>query len=98
MSAALVESFASDFTPDEFTDEYQEELRALIDAKLKKGDTVDTEETFGEQAEEKEEGGGEVLDLMEALRRSVERSRDAKKPSAHEPAEKKTTRKAKSTA
>jgi DNA end-binding protein Ku len=98
MSAALVESFASDFTPEEFTDEYQEELRALIDAKLKKGDTVDTEETFGVEAEEKEEGGGEVLDLMEALRRSVERSRDAKKPSAQEPAEKKATRKAKSTA
>ncbi|RNE59425.1 non-homologous end joining protein Ku [Cryobacterium tepidiphilum] len=78
MSSALVDSFASDFTPDEFHDEYQAELRALIDAKLEQGDAVDTEQTFGEEPEEKEEGG-EVLDLMEALRRSVERSRDAKK-------------------
>jgi len=81
MSAALVDSFASDFTPDEFHDEYQAELRALIDAKLEQGDAVDTEQTFGEEPEEKAEGG-EVLDLMEALRRSVERSRDAKKDAA----------------
>ncbi|MGO4689985.1 non-homologous end joining protein Ku [Glaciibacter sp. 2TAF33] len=95
MSSALVESFASDFTPDEFTDEYQEELRALIEAKLKKGDAVDTEETFGEKEEDEEEGGGEVLDLMEALKRSVERSREAKKPA---PPEKKPARKATSSA
>jgi DNA end-binding protein Ku len=82
MSSALVESFASDFTPDEFTDEYQEELRALIEAKLKKGDAVDTEETFGEAEETGGDDGGEVLDLMEALRRSVERSRESKKPAA----------------
>ncbi|MCU1634940.1 MAG: Ku protein [Cryobacterium sp.] len=97
MSSTLVDSFASDFTPENFHDEYQEQLRELIDAKLKKGDTLDTEETFGEPAEA-EEGGGEVLDLMEALRRSVERSRDARKDTAKsEPAEK-TTRKAKSSA
>jgi DNA end-binding protein Ku len=97
MSSTLVDSFASDFTPENFHDEYQEQLRELIDAKLKKGDALDTEETFGEPAEA-EEGGGEVLDLMEALRRSVERSRDARKDTAKsEPAEK-TTRKAKSSA
>jgi len=74
MSHALVESFESDFTPGKFSDDYQLELRQLIDAKLKKGDAVSTEETFGEQSEE---DGGEVLDLMEALRRSVESSRGA---------------------
>ncbi|MDJ0378215.1 Ku protein [Cryobacterium sp. PH31-L1] len=78
MSAALVESFAADFAPDAFTDDYQDELRALIEAKLKSGDTVSTEVTFGETEEEGE--GGEVLDLMEALRRSVEASRDRAKP------------------
>ncbi|MCU1441927.1 MAG: Ku protein [Cryobacterium sp.] len=76
MSAALVDSFASDFTPEEFTDDYQAQLRELIEAKLKKGDALDTDETFGETAEE--EKGGEVLDLMEALRRSVESSRGAR--------------------
>jgi DNA end-binding protein Ku len=89
MSEQLVESFASDFSPEKFSDDYQEELRELIEAKLKKGDAVDTEETFGEEPEG-ENGGGEVLDLMEALRRSVESSR---KPAAKESAAKESTSK-----
>ncbi|TFD73055.1 Ku protein [Cryobacterium sp. Hb1] len=78
MSAALVESFAADFAPDAFNDDYQDELRALIEAKLKSGDAVSTEATLGETLQESE--GGEVLDLMEALRRSVEASRERAKP------------------
>ena len=76
LSASLVESFASDFDPEEFTDEYQAELRTLIEAKLEKGDAVDTAETFGDH--EEEEAGGEVIDLMAALRASVEKSRAAR--------------------
>lgn len=76
LSASLVESFAADFDPSEFTDEYQDELRTLIEAKLEKGDALDTSETFGEQDDEAK--GGEVIDLMEALRASVERSRAAR--------------------
>lgn len=72
MASALVSSFEADFDPGEFTDEYQVELRQLIEAKLEQGEAVSTEATFGEQPEEE---GGEVLDLMEALRRSVEESR-----------------------
>ncbi|MFE1644765.1 Ku protein [Microbacterium sp. P01] len=79
LSASLVDSFASDFDPSEFVDEYQNELRTLIDAKLEKGDTLDTTETFGEP--EEAESGGEVIDLMEALRASVERSRAARQGS-----------------
>ncbi|WP_158864756.1 non-homologous end joining protein Ku [Leifsonia sp. AG29] len=77
LSAALMESFAGDFEPDKFTDEYQVELRKLIDAKLEEGESVDTAATFGEEAEQKK-GGGEVIDLMEALQRSVERSRSTR--------------------
>jgi DNA end-binding protein Ku len=72
MSAALVDSMASDFEPDHFTDEYQEQLRQLIDAKLEKGESLDTEETFGVPAEA---GDGEVIDLMEALKRSIAKKR-----------------------
>ncbi len=75
MSAALVKSFESDFSPEKFTDDYQDQLRELIEAKLEKGDAVDTAETFG--VREDDETGGEVLDLMEALRRSVEKNRQA---------------------
>ena len=75
MSSALVDSFSSDFDPSEFTDEYQEQLKTLIDAKLEQGESVDTEETFGTESEDE---GGKVLDLMEALRRSVEKNRGKK--------------------
>ncbi|MFC0490182.1 non-homologous end joining protein Ku [Sinomonas atrocyanea] len=75
MSSSLVESLSSDFEPGQFTDEYQAQLTQLVEAKLAKGDAVDTEETFGAPAEEGE--GAEVLDLMEALRRSVENRRKA---------------------
>lgn len=75
MSAALVSSFEADFDPGAFTDEYQVELRQLIEAKLEQGESVDTAATFGEEAEGEE---AEVLDLMEALRRSVEASRSTK--------------------
>lgn len=80
MSSALVDSFASDFSPEEFNDDYQDQLRTLIDAKLKHGDAVDTEATFGEAPAEAE--GGEVIDLMEALRRSVEKNRPRKDAAA----------------
>lgn len=73
MSAALVESMASDFEPEQFTDDYQAQLRQLIEAKLEKGDSLDTEETFGVAAAES--GTGEVIDLMEALKRSLEKKR-----------------------
>ncbi|TFD51222.1 Ku protein [Cryobacterium frigoriphilum] len=89
LSAALVDSFAGDFTPENFTDDYQAQLHELIVAKLERGDSVTTEQTFGRAAGEGDAangeasggagggagGGGEVLDLMEALRRSVENSR-----------------------
>lgn len=75
LSAALLKSFTDDFKPEQFTDEYQEQLRKLIEAKRRAGDAIDTDETFGD-----EEGkGGEVIDLMEALKQSIERSRKAKK-------------------
>jgi DNA end-binding protein Ku len=89
MSRQLVDSFASEFQPEKFTDDYQEQLRTLVEAKLEQGETLDTEATFGRETD----GGGEVLDLMEALRRSVEEKRGtpakkdaAKKAPAKKPA------------
>lgn len=73
MSAALVDSMASDFEPDQYKDDYQVQLRKLIEAKLEQGESLDTEQTFG--AEAAESGNGEVIDLMEALKRSLEKKR-----------------------
>jgi DNA end-binding protein Ku len=76
---------AGDFEPGQFTDDYQVQLRKLIDAKIEQGESLDTEQTFG--AEAAEAGGGEVIDLMEALKRSLEKKRggsgsDTSKPDA----------------
>ncbi|RXZ45215.1 Ku protein [Agromyces binzhouensis] len=68
LSKQLIESLSNDFEPEQFVDEYQQELRTLIQAKLEQGDALDTAATFGEQPEEE---GGEVIDLMEALRQSI---------------------------
>ena len=82
MSAALVESMAGDFEPERFTDEYQEQLRQLIEAKLEQGESLDTEETFGVTADDSSKG--EVIDLMEALKRSLDKKRGGgeEKPAA----------------
>ncbi|MGX1793613.1 non-homologous end joining protein Ku [Microbacterium sp. NPDC055312] len=77
MSAALVESYLSDFDPEEYVDEYQKELRTLIEAKIEAGEGFDVTETFGDEGTA--EKGGEVIDLMEALRASVERTKAARK-------------------
>ena len=100
MASSLVDNLSADFAPDKFSDEYQEQLRELIAAKLEQGDALDTAATFGEE----DDGGsddGKVVDLMEALRRSVEENRakrsgsgpkkaPAKKSAAKKSAAKKT--------
>jgi DNA end-binding protein Ku len=77
MALSLIDNMSTDFSPDKFSDEYQDQLRQLIAAKLEKGDAVDTAATFGEQ-EDHQADRGEVIDLMEALRRSVEQNRAAR--------------------
>jgi len=89
MAMSLVDNLATDFNPEKFSDEYQDQLRKLIAAKLEKGDALDTAATFGEH-EEDQADRGEVVDLLEALRRSVEENRAARKGTAAQPAAKKT--------
>ena len=104
MAASLVESLAADFDPSEFEDTYAAALEALIEAKVTSGSTV----SVRAGAEEATAEGGEVVDLLSALQRSVERARDArgggaatssttpaaKKPAAKKPAAKRPAAKA----
>jgi len=100
MASSLVDNMSTDFSPDKFSDDYQEQLRTLIAAKLEQGDKLDTAETFGEEGEGTDEG--EVIDLMEALRQSVERNRASRggksssssSGSEKEPAKKESAKKA----
>ena len=76
MASSLVDNMAADFAPDKFSDEYQDQLKKLIAAKLEQGDKLDTAATFGEEGQKADDA--DVIDLMEALRQSVERNRAAR--------------------
>lgn len=80
LSQQLVESFSGDFEPQEFVDEYQVQLRELIARKAESGTDVQATDVDDDASDD--DTGGEVIDLMEALRRSVDRSRSAKKSGA----------------
>jgi DNA end-binding protein Ku len=82
MAASLVESLAADFDPSDFEDSYQAALEALIEAKVTSGRVVSVPSAAGEERAE----GGEVVDLLSALQRSVERARDARAGKDGEPA------------
>jgi DNA end-binding protein Ku len=84
MAAQLVDSLAGDFDSSQFTDDYQEQLRTLVEAKLEQGDTLDTSTTFGETDEDTDDA--EVVDLMEALKRSVDRKKAARSGGDDKPA------------
>ena len=92
MASSLIDNMSADFAPDKFSDEYQDQLRQLIAAKLEQGDALDTAATFGEEGDEQADRG-EVVDLMEALRRSVEQNRAARKTVETKPSAKQATAK-----
>jgi DNA end-binding protein Ku len=88
MAASLVESLSGDYDPDEFNDEYRVEMERLVDSKLSGGKAAPAPEP------REEVGGGEVVDLLSALQRSVERAREARgdEPAAKAPAKKAAVR------
>ncbi|GAA1149666.1 Ku protein [Nesterenkonia lutea] len=74
MASSLVDSYSEDFEPERFKDEYQDQLHTLVEEKLAHGEDIDTEATFGE-VEDEDDGDGNVIDLMEALKKSVDSRR-----------------------
>lgn len=64
MARSLVESMAGDFEPEQYTDDYREALQAVIDAKIEGREVV--------EAEEAQPSAANVVDLMSALRASVD--------------------------
>lgn len=81
MAASLVESLAADFDPSAFEDSYQAALEAMIEAKVTTGSTVRVAAPESEEPSD----GGEVVDLLSALQRSVEKARSARGETAPAP-------------
>src|SRR4029453_4278462 len=70
MASSLIDSMAGSFKADEFTDNYRAALQEVIDAKVEGREVVAPEET--------EEAPAAAVDLMAALKASVERAKKAR--------------------
>ncbi len=70
MAESLIDSMAADFIPEAYTDNYREALQEVIDAKVEGREVVAPAEEEGPPAA--------AVDLMAALRASVERAKAAR--------------------
>ncbi|WP_435200241.1 Ku protein [Janibacter sp. GS2] len=66
MARMLIDELAGDYDPDEFEDDYALAVEDLVKAKIEGGEV---------RAPEVEEEGGEVVDLLAALAKSVEKAK-----------------------
>src|SRR3954449_930959 len=80
MARSLVESMAGDFVPEEYTDNYRAALQSVIEAKIEGREIV--------EAEEPQPDAGNVVDLMSALRASVEAAKKTRGEAPAAPAQK----------
>lgn len=70
MAESLIESLSGDFEPEQYADNYREALQALIDAKVEGREVVQPTEPAADS--------GTVVDLMAALRASVEAAKQGR--------------------
>jgi DNA end-binding protein Ku len=84
MAAKIVDAMSRSWDPDAYRDDYEQELRRIIKAK-EKGKTIEVE---------REEPSAEVVDLMDALRASLDkpRSRARRAPTKAKPRTAKRTK------
>jgi DNA end-binding protein Ku len=84
LAGQVINSLVGEWEPKDFENEYRRDLRAMLDAKLA-GETIARPEPVAETP---------VIDLMEALRRSVAEVQTAKKSKAAPKSGSSTTKKA----
>jgi len=80
MAKMLINSMDTPFDPAKYKDEYQERLRALIETKISGKEVIAAEP----------ESAGKVIDLMEALKASIEKAKKDKERGVHLGIEEKT--------
>lgn len=64
MAKALINSMNTPFNPEQYQDEYQEKLKNLIETKIQ-----------GKEVQKQEDNQNTIINLMEALRQSIEKER-----------------------
>ena len=79
MAKELVEDMSADWDPEEFRDEFKDEILRLVDRKVKAGQTETVTQPEPEEGEQAGEGrGAKVIDLTELLKRSLRKGGGAK--------------------
>src|SRR5699024_6958007 len=68
MATSLIETMAADFEPEKYEDDYQNQLKELIETKAAGGEAF----TVPERGESEDDGDDEGAHLLAALRASVE--------------------------
>jgi DNA end-binding protein Ku len=92
MAEKLVEGMVEEWDPTQYKDDYRNDLMARIDEKIEKGETEVIAEP--EEEEEGERKGAEVIDIMDLLKRSLEKTGGKAKTKASAKAGKKSKKKA----
>jgi len=85
MAHMLVETLSGDFDPSEFEDDYADAVQAVVKAKIEGGEVQRTETSA--------KTGGEVVDLLAALQRSVEAAKSSRGEAEEKPAKKTAAKK-----
>jgi DNA end-binding protein Ku len=86
MADLLIEQLAGDYDPDDYEDDYAAALQALVKAKVEGGEV--------QEAPESKDESGEVVDLLAALKKSVDKAKASRgEAPAEEPAKKSAAKK-----
>lgn len=71
MAKQLVEDMSADWDPNEFKDEFKDEILRLVDKKVKAGQTETVTQPEPEEGQAGEGRGAKIIDLTELLQRSL---------------------------
>src|SRR5690606_13967009 len=91
LARTLVDQPSTDFRPHDYQDEYRDAVLEYVERKVEEGGTA----RLPTAPEVTEDRSGEVVDIMELLKRSVEARRDQEAPKEEGAKEEKKARKGK---
>ncbi|WP_418130468.1 Ku protein [Variovorax sp. 375MFSha3.1] len=78
MAKELVEDMSAEWDPEEFRDEFKDEILRLVEKKVKAGQTETVTQPEPEEGEQAEGRGAKVIDLTELLKRSLRKGGGAR--------------------
>jgi len=78
MAKELVEDMSAEWDPEEFRDEFKDEILRLVEKKVKAGQTETVTQPEQEEGEQAEGRGAKVIDLTELLKRSLRKGGGAR--------------------